>query len=138
VGEDGLHGARVLDGGEDAQLAATAGAGEDIEIEHAAHQGGPGPRAWGAGGAGASFALARMDVRGRAAGTDDVRAPVSMRGEKAVIHDEVDGTVPTRCRPLRNLLGDPHISCALHRHRRHSDKRFDTSSSAENLGRCVP
>ena len=33
VGEDGLHGAGVLDGGKDAQPAATAGAGEDIEIE---------------------------------------------------------------------------------------------------------
>ena len=37
-GEDGLHGAGGLDGGEDAQPAATARAGEDIEIEHAAHQ----------------------------------------------------------------------------------------------------
>ena len=37
-GEDGLHGAGGLDGGEDAQPAATARAGEDIEIEHAVHQ----------------------------------------------------------------------------------------------------
>ena len=78
MGEDGLHGARVLDGGEDAQPAATARAGEDIEIEHAAHQGGPGPRARGAGGAGAGLVLRRMDVRGRAAVADDVRAQVSV------------------------------------------------------------
>jgi len=33
VGEDGLHGERVLDGGEDAQPAATVGTGQDIEVE---------------------------------------------------------------------------------------------------------
>jgi hypothetical protein len=33
VGEESLYGAGVLDGGEDAQPAATAGTGEDIEIE---------------------------------------------------------------------------------------------------------
>jgi hypothetical protein len=32
-----------VDGGDDAQPAATARTGEDIEIEHAAHQHGPGP-----------------------------------------------------------------------------------------------
>jgi len=31
-----------------------------------------------------------MDGRGRAAVTDDVGAPARMRGEEAVIHDEVD------------------------------------------------
>jgi len=51
VGEDGLHGEGILPGGDDAQPATTAGAGEDIEIEHAAHKGGPDPRARGAGGA---------------------------------------------------------------------------------------
>jgi len=85
VGENGLHGAGVLDGGEDTQPAVTAGAGEDIEGEHAAQQGSPGPRPRGAGGAGAGLALARRDVRGRAAVPDDVRAPASMRGEHAVI-----------------------------------------------------
>ena len=70
VGEDGLHGARVLDGGEDAQPAATAGAGEDIEIEHAAHQGGPGPRAWGAGSAGVGVDVARGGLWVRAAVAD--------------------------------------------------------------------
>ena len=88
--EDRAHHGRVLDGGEDAQPAATARAGEDIEIEHAVHQGGPGPRARGAGGAGAGLALGRMEVRGRAAVADDVRARARMRGENAVIHDEVD------------------------------------------------
>ena len=88
--EDRAHHGRVLDGGEDAQPAATARAGEDIEIEHAGHQGGPGPRARGAGGAGAGLAFARMDVRGRAAVTDDVRAPASMWGENAVIQNQVD------------------------------------------------
>ena len=38
VGEDGTHDRRVLHGGDDAQPAATAGAGQDIEIEHAVHQ----------------------------------------------------------------------------------------------------
>ena len=33
VGEDGLHGEGILDGGEDAQAAATAGTREDIEGE---------------------------------------------------------------------------------------------------------
>jgi TRAP-type uncharacterized transport system substrate-binding protein len=33
VGEDGLHGEGVLDGGDDAQPAATAGTGEDAEVE---------------------------------------------------------------------------------------------------------
>jgi len=68
VGEDGAHHGRVLHRGDAPQPTATARAGEDIEIEHAAHQGGPGPRARGAGGAGAGLALARMEVRGRAGG----------------------------------------------------------------------
>jgi hypothetical protein len=45
VGEDGAHDRGVLHGGDDPQPAATAGTGEDIEIEDAAHQRGPGPRA---------------------------------------------------------------------------------------------
>ena len=69
VREDGADHGRVLHRGDAPQPAATAWAGEDIEIEHAAHQGGPGPRARGAGGAGAGLALARRGVRGRAAGT---------------------------------------------------------------------
>src|SRR5215467_1479897 len=40
VGEDGAKHGWVLDGGDDAEAAATAGAGEDIEIPHAAHQSG--------------------------------------------------------------------------------------------------
>ena len=48
VGEEGRHGERSLDGGEDAEAAATAGTGEDIEVEHAAHQRRPGPGARGA------------------------------------------------------------------------------------------
>ena len=43
VGEDGAGHGRVRDGGDDAQPAATAGAGESIEIEHAVHQRRPGP-----------------------------------------------------------------------------------------------
>jgi hypothetical protein len=70
VGEDGLHGEGVLDGGDDAQPAATAGTGEAVEVDHAAHQGSPGPRARGVGGAGAGFELARGGVRGRAAVAD--------------------------------------------------------------------
>src|SRR3972149_4198512 len=77
-------------GGGTAPRAATARAGEDIEIEHAVHQGGPGPRARGAGGAGAGLALGRMEVRGRAAVADDVRARARLRGGDGVIHDEVD------------------------------------------------
>jgi hypothetical protein len=34
VGEDGLHGERILHDGDDSQPAATAGAGEDVEVEH--------------------------------------------------------------------------------------------------------
>jgi hypothetical protein len=36
--EDGLHCERILDGGDEAEAAATPGAGQDIEIEHAGHQ----------------------------------------------------------------------------------------------------
>ena len=36
MGEDGLHGEGLLDGGADLEAAATAGTGEDIEVEHAA------------------------------------------------------------------------------------------------------
>ena len=83
VREDRAHHGRVLHRGDAPQAAATARAGEDIEIEHAAHQGGPGPRARGAGGAGAGLAPGRMEGRGRAAVADDVRAPARMRGEHA-------------------------------------------------------
>jgi hypothetical protein len=73
VREDLAHHGRVLHRGDEPQPTATARAGEDIEIEHAAHQSGPSPRARGAGGAGADLAFARMDVRGRAAVADAVR-----------------------------------------------------------------
>src|SRR5206468_5173688 len=66
-GEDGLDGEGVLHGGDDAQPAATAGTGEDVEVEHAAQQGRPGPRVRGAGGAGASVERARAGLRVRAA-----------------------------------------------------------------------
>jgi len=59
-----------LDGGDDAPPAATAGAGEDGEVGHAAHQGSPGPRARGAGGAEAGLELARDGVRGGAVVAD--------------------------------------------------------------------
>ena len=55
-----------------AEGAATAGTGEDVEVEHAAHQGSPGPRARGAGGAGAGVELARVGLRVRAAVADDL------------------------------------------------------------------
>ena len=58
VGEDGLDGEGVLDGGDNTQPAATAGTSEDIEGEHAVHQRRPGPGACGDGSAGlASRAL---------------------------------------------------------------------------------
>jgi hypothetical protein len=52
VGEDGLDGEGVLDGGDNTQPAATAGTSEDIEGEHAVHQRRPvqarvGTTAWG-------------------------------------------------------------------------------------------
>ncbi len=71
-GEEGLDGEGVVHGGEDARPAATAGTGEDVEVEHAAHQGSPGPRARGAGGAGAGVELARVGLRVRAAVADDL------------------------------------------------------------------
>jgi hypothetical protein len=43
VGEDGLHGKGIVDGGDQAQAATIAGTGQGIEIEHAAHQRRPGP-----------------------------------------------------------------------------------------------
>ena len=45
VGEDSAHDGRVLDGGDDAQATATAGTGQDVEGEHAAHQRRPSPAA---------------------------------------------------------------------------------------------
>ena len=45
VGEDGLDGEGVLDGGDNTQPAATAGTNENIEGEHAVHQRRPGPGA---------------------------------------------------------------------------------------------
>ena len=73
VGEDGLYDAGVLDGGDDAQPGLTAGTGEDVEGEHAAHQGRPGPGVGGAGDAGAGLELARGGVGGRAA---EIRPPL--------------------------------------------------------------
>jgi len=68
----GGHGAGVLHGGEDAQPATTAGTSEDLDLEHAAHQGSPGPRARGAGGTGAGVELARGGLRARAAVADNL------------------------------------------------------------------
>jgi hypothetical protein len=64
MGENGPHGERVEDGGDDAQPAATPGTGQDIEVEHAAHQRRPGPGARGVGGAGAGLELARIAITG--------------------------------------------------------------------------
>jgi hypothetical protein len=58
MGEDGPHGERAQDGGDDVQPAATAGTGQDIEVERAAHQRRPGPGARGVGGVGAGLELA--------------------------------------------------------------------------------
>ena len=79
MGEDGLDGEGVLDGGDNAQPAATAGTSEDIEREHAVHQRWPGPGARGDGSVGAG--LEGVAVRGRAAVADDLRAPArTLRG----------------------------------------------------------
>jgi hypothetical protein len=48
VGEDGLHGERILHDGDDSQPAATAGAGEDVEVDAQ-----KAPEVW--------FCLKRMD-----------------------------------------------------------------------------
>jgi hypothetical protein len=90
VGEDGLYREGILHGSDDSQPAATAGAGEDIEVEHAAHQCGPRPRARGAGAAGASVDVVRVQVECGASVADDLPAPASPRGEEAVIHKQVD------------------------------------------------
>ena len=63
---DRVDGDGVLDGGDNAQPAATAGTSEDIEGEHAVHQRWPGPGARGDGSAGVG--LEGVAVRGRAAG----------------------------------------------------------------------
>src|SRR2546428_8697360 len=75
AGEEGLPGEGVLDDGDDAQPAATPGTGEDIEIEHAAHQRGPGPRPRGAGVAGAGVDVLCLEVGLWAPVADDRRAP---------------------------------------------------------------
>src|SRR5213593_2507888 len=62
VSEDGAGHGPVLDGGDDAQPAATAGTGENIEIEHAVHQRRPGPGVRGDGGAGAGLEGERKQV----------------------------------------------------------------------------
>jgi len=90
VGENGLYSEGIVHGGDDAQPAATAGTGEDIEVEHAAHQRSPRPRARGAGAAGASVDLVRVQVELWATVVDDLRAPARTRGEEAVIQEQVD------------------------------------------------
>ena len=70
--------------------AATVGTGQEIEVEHAAHQRRPGPGARGGGGAGAGLELARIAVTGPAAVADGLGAPARMWGEDAVIQDQVD------------------------------------------------
>ena len=45
AGEDGLYREGALHCGDDPEAAATAGTGENIEVEHSAHQGSPRPRA---------------------------------------------------------------------------------------------
>ena len=78
---------RILDGGDDAQPAATAGPGEDSEIERTVHQRRPGPGVGGDGGVG----LAREggSVWGGAAIADDLGAPARARGEDAVVEKQV-------------------------------------------------
>jgi len=78
---------RILDGGDDAQPAATAGPGEDSEIERTVHQRRPGPGVGGDGGVG----LAREggSVWGGAAVADDLGAPARARGEDAVVEKQV-------------------------------------------------
>jgi hypothetical protein len=87
VGEDGLDGEGVLDGGDNTQPAATAGTSENIEGEHVVHQRRPGPGVRGHGSTGAG--LERVSVRGRATVADDLRAPARTRGEDAVIQEQV-------------------------------------------------
>ena len=110
VGEDGLHGAGILHGGDDAEAAATAGAGQDFEIEHAAHE--PRTRPWGSGGAGrGGVDLVRARGGVRAAAADDVRAPADTRGQHAMAHQPVCFRPrPHRRQPLQQLerVGD-HI-----------------------------
>ena len=84
---DRVDGDGVLDGGDNAQPAATAGTSEDIEGEHAVHQRRPGPGAREDGSAGAG--LEGVAVRGRAAVGDDLRAPARTRAEDAVIQEQV-------------------------------------------------
>lgn len=78
---------RILDGGDDAQPAATAGPGEDSEIERTVHQRRPGPGVGGDRGVG----LAREggSVWGGAAVADDLGAPARARGEDAVVEKQV-------------------------------------------------
>ena len=70
------------------------GTGEDVEGEHAAHQRRPGPGARGgrgatAGRAGAGLVEGRIWGR-RAAVADHVAAPAGMRGQDAVVEEQVD------------------------------------------------
>jgi hypothetical protein len=71
AGEDGPHDGRVLHDGDDAQPAATAGTGEDLEGERAAHQCGSMPRTRGRG---VGLDLGRVGVGGRAGIADHRRA----------------------------------------------------------------
>ena len=89
VGEDGAHNRRGLDGGDNAQLAATAGTGQDIKGEHPAHQRRPGPGGRRAAGAGASLRLRTKAVRSRATVADDLGAPARPWSADAVIEKHV-------------------------------------------------
>ena len=87
MAEDSLNGGRKHDGGHEPQAAAAVGALEDIDVEAATHQLGPGaivrtgdlPRA--------ACRWLALDLRAPKA--NDVAAPLGVRCEDAVIDDEV-------------------------------------------------
>jgi hypothetical protein len=62
----------IVERGDQAQPAPTMGTVKDINGKHAVHQGSPGPRARGAGGAGAGVELGRGGLRARAAVADNL------------------------------------------------------------------
>ena len=94
MGENGAHGFGVLHGGDDPQASATARARQDVEIEDAPHQGRPRQGAgWARGGIAARAWLGRRPLRPggcRAAIADNVPAPAGMRGQHAVIDQQID------------------------------------------------
>jgi hypothetical protein len=131
VSEEGLHREGILHGGDDLQPAATAGTGENIEIEHARISAAQVHAPVGPGAVWSSMDLVRAQVGRAAAIADDLRAPARRRGEEAVIQEQVDCGAGNDDRELLHELDglEEQVRSAIAPHRLEFDE--DASVGAE-------